>query len=120
MKTVLNQKGYGVPRSELSEDQEAKLKETLTVKPNVVPDYDFGDILLFTGTVLNFVKRRVRIPAQEVVPVFPSIIQMKKLEILSLPKAMMQYGVKKVRRIGHSYEFEQIKNVKLIFIYFNC
>ena len=76
-------------------------------------DYNFGDILLFTGTVLNFVKRRVRIPAENTVPVYPSIIQMKKFEILSLPKVMLQYGVKKVRRIGHSYEFEQIKNYAL-------
>jgi len=84
-----------------------------TIHPLQRGNYYFGDILLFTGTVLNFVKRRVRIPAQDVVPVYPSIIQMKKLEILSLPKAMLQYGVKKVRRIGHSYEFEQIKNYSL-------
>ena len=76
-------------------------------------DYDFGDILLFTGTILNFVKRRVRIPAHTVVPVYPSIIQMKKFEILSLPNAMRHYGIKKVRRIGHSYEFEQIKNYNI-------
>ena len=76
-------------------------------------NYDFGDILLFTGTILNFIKRRVRVPAHTVVPVYPSIIQMKKFEILSLPNAMRHYGIKKVRRIGHSYEFEQIKNYNI-------
>ena len=89
------------------------IRLTYTIHPLLRGNYNFGDILIFTGTPLNFVKRRVRIPAQMDVPVYPSIIQMKKFEILSLPNMMLQYGVKKVRRIGHSYEFEQIRNYAL-------
>jgi uncharacterized protein (DUF58 family) len=42
--------------------------------------------------------------------VYPSIIQMKKFEIRNLDKTAFYYGVKKKRRIGQSYEFEQINN----------
>jgi uncharacterized protein (DUF58 family) len=73
-------------------------------------EYFYGDILLFVGSSINFVKRRVRIPASEMVPVYPSIIQMKQFELYTFPRLSMHYGVKKIRRVGHSYEFEQIKN----------
>ncbi len=43
------------------------------------------------------------------VPVYPSIIQMKKYELKTFARTAVEYGVKKVRRIGHSYEFEHIK-----------
>jgi uncharacterized protein (DUF58 family) len=43
------------------------------------------------------------------VAVYPSIIQMKKYELKTLARTATEYGVKKVRRIGHSYEFEHIK-----------
>ena len=43
------------------------------------------------------------------VPVYPSIIQMRKYELKTFARVANEYGVKKVRRIGHSYEFEHIK-----------
>jgi uncharacterized protein (DUF58 family) len=44
------------------------------------------------------------------VKVVPSIIQMKKYELIALARISTISGIKKLRRIGHSYEFEQIKN----------
>ncbi|MDG1298073.1 MAG: DUF58 domain-containing protein, partial [Saprospiraceae bacterium] len=44
------------------------------------------------------------------IKVFPSIYQMKRYSLLSLKKIQTELGVKKLRKIGHSYEFEQIKN----------
>ena len=42
--------------------------------------------------------------------VYPSIIQMKKYELAHLNKLHQFLGIKKIRRIGHSYDFEQIKD----------
>jgi uncharacterized protein (DUF58 family) len=42
--------------------------------------------------------------------VYPSVIQMKQFELKTLPKISRYHGIKKLRRLGHSYEFEQIKN----------
>jgi uncharacterized protein (DUF58 family) len=70
--------------------------------------YAFGDILLYVRTTLGLVERRVRIPQAAEIPVFPSILQTKKYSLRAFDK-VATHGVKKIRRIGHSYEFEQIK-----------
>ena len=44
------------------------------------------------------------------VPVYPSIIQMKQFELRAFDRVSKTKGIKKLRRLGHSYEFEQIKN----------
>lgn len=83
---------------------------TYMIHPVLRGEYKFGDILLYLGTPLNFIKRKLRVSAESIVPVYPSIIQMKQYELYSFPRLSMHYGVKKIRRVGHSYEFEQIKN----------
>ena len=43
------------------------------------------------------------------VKVYPSFIQMKKYDFLAIDNRLRQIGLKKIRRIGHTMEFEQIK-----------
>ena len=43
------------------------------------------------------------------VPTYPSFKQLKKYELLNINKNAIEYGIKKVRRLGHTMEFEQIK-----------
>lgn len=71
--------------------------------------YSFGDIRLFAQTRLGLIQRHIRIPQTASIPVFPSIIQMKKYALKAFDKSISMQGLKKIRRIGHSYEFEQIK-----------
>ena len=47
--------------------------------------------------------------AGERVPVYPSFLQMRKYELLSQTTIQTEYGNKRMRKIGHSMEFEQIK-----------
>jgi len=47
------------------------------------------------------------------VPTYPSFKQLKKFELVNINKSNLQYGLKKVRRIGQSMEFEQIKDYVL-------
>lgn len=56
------------------------------------------------------VQRRCAEEATESVPVYPSVIQMKQFELKAFQQIAHQSGIKKMRRLGHSYEFEQIKN----------
>lgn len=79
------------------------------VRPLTRGEYVFGHVNLFFTSVLGLVKRRITFEHQKNVPVYPSIIQMKKYELKSFDRAAREFGVKKVRRIGHSYEFEHIK-----------
>lgn len=71
--------------------------------------YHFGNIILLARTPIGLVERRIVIKAQEKIAVYPSIINMKNMEMKVMANISNEYGIKKLRRLGHSYEFEQIK-----------
>ena len=73
-------------------------------------EYHFGAINIFMATQLGLVQRRHRHDYKMMIPVYPSILQMKKYAFMAFDRMTTQKGIKKIRRIGHSYEFEQIKN----------
>jgi uncharacterized protein (DUF58 family) len=73
--------------------------------------YVFGKTNLFVSTRLGLAERRITVRSDaESVPVYPSILQMKQLEIKAIQQISTQHGIKKMRRLGHSYAFEQIKD----------
>jgi uncharacterized protein (DUF58 family) len=72
--------------------------------------YHFGDINLFATSFLGLIERRFVSKAEQMTPVYPSVIQMKNYELKAFRQISHQTGIKKIRRLGHSYEFEQIKN----------
>ncbi len=80
------------------------------IRPTERGQHHFGAINLFVSSRLGLAQRRIVQPAAAMVPVYPSIIQMKKYEFLGSNRIAHGAGLKKIRRIGHSYEFEQIKN----------
>lgn len=84
-------------------------ERTYELRPLSRGEYHFGRINLYLSTGLGLVRRRLRKPVNAMVAVYPSIIQMKKYELKTFARTAIEYGVKKVRRIGHSYEFEHIK-----------
>jgi uncharacterized protein (DUF58 family) len=85
------------------------LQKTYTLRPLTRGEYIFGQVHLYLATNLQLIKRRISTSLEKNVPVYPSIIQMKKYELKTFARTATEYGVKKVRRIGHSYEFEHIK-----------
>ena len=83
---------------------------TYSVHPNTRGDYKFDDFDVFVATdLLGLLQRRFKIPQSKVIAVYPSLIHMKEIELKTLSKVALSQGVKKMRRLGHSYEFEQIK-----------
>jgi len=72
--------------------------------------YTFGAINLFLSSKLGLIQRRLKQEQEMTVPVYPSIIQMKQFELRAFDRVTNQKGIKKMRRLGHSYEFEQIKS----------
>ncbi|MEM0993946.1 MAG: DUF58 domain-containing protein [Bacteroidota bacterium] len=83
---------------------------TYELRPLERGEYGFGDINLYLSTALNLVERRIRVAQEADVAVYPSIIQMKQMELQAFDRISYQQGIKKMRRIGHSYEFDHIKN----------
>lgn len=80
-----------------------------SIRPLTRGSYSFGNINLIVQSGIGLVKRHQCIQSQIEVPVYPSIVQMKKFELQAFAKVANYVGIKKVRRLGHSYEFEQIK-----------
>ena len=71
--------------------------------------YHFGRIIIYVKSELGLVKRRFDIEAGATVQVYPSFVQMRRYELLSQTTIQTEYGNKRMRKIGHSMEFEQIK-----------
>ena len=72
-------------------------------------EYEFGRIILYVRSLLGLLMRRHNIEATETVPVYPSYLQMRKYQLLSQTTIQAEHGNKRMRKIGHSMEFEQIK-----------
>lgn len=79
------------------------------LRPNTRGEYAFGNINLFVYAPLKLVKRHYVFPAEEIVKVYPSYIQMRRYQLLAVSNRLQEAGVKRIRKIGHSMEFEQIK-----------
>ncbi|OPZ17055.1 MAG: hypothetical protein BWZ05_01600 [Bacteroidetes bacterium ADurb.BinA245] len=91
---------------------EAKGKSMIEYKlrPVTRGEYVFHDINVYVQAPLGLVKRRYIFPAQHTVKVYPSFVQMRRYQLLAVSNRLQEAGVKKIRRIGHSLEFEQIKD----------
>jgi uncharacterized protein (DUF58 family) len=94
-------------KSPLKKDEE-KVFEYL-VTPTSRGNYVFGNVNILVTTVIGFVQQKQVFGLRTTVPVYPSIIQMKKFELKTHPFQTASEGVKRHRRMGHSYEFDQIK-----------
>ena len=80
------------------------------VKPVERGEYHFGILNIYVSSVLQMVAKRYRFDASQMVAVYPSYVQMRKYEFLAMSNRLTEFGLKKIRRIGHTMEFEQIKN----------
>ncbi|WP_394749754.1 DUF58 domain-containing protein [Spongiimicrobium salis] len=79
------------------------------VRPVERGEYFFGNLNIYVSTPLRIAKRRYTFQKDEMVPVYPSIIQMQQFDFLAISNKLTEIGLKKIRRIGNTQEFEQIK-----------
>lgn len=90
-----------------------KSLEKIAFKYNLRPvergEYLFGVLNIYASSILGLVSKRFIFNEGEMVPTYPSYIQLRKFELMSISNHLQDYGVKKIRRIGHTMEFEQIK-----------
>jgi uncharacterized protein (DUF58 family) len=79
------------------------------IKPVKRGEYHFGNIHSFVSTPLSFFSRKFTSVAEEIVPVYPAFLQLHHYELLSNATLQGETGTKRMRKIGQSMEFEQIK-----------
>jgi len=95
-------------RMEMQADEEQEV--TYEIRPLERGEYEFGKINMLIESFLGLINRRLQHDYPMSIAVYPSIVQMKKYELRAFDRVSNLQGIKKMRRLGHSYEFEQIKN----------
>jgi uncharacterized protein (DUF58 family) len=83
---------------------------TYRLKPLRRGAYGFGSLLAYVRSPLGLVERRYRFDAARDVPVFPSFLQMRRFQLMAISNRLTEIGVKRIRRVGHSMEFEQVRD----------
>lgn len=81
-----------------------------SVRPVDRGEYVFGHLNVYTSSKLKIVKRKYQFQNEQMVAVYPSFIQMQKYDFLAISNNLTEFGLKKIRRIGNTSEFEQIKD----------
>lgn len=71
--------------------------------------YQFGNVNVFVSSSLGLLERRLVVEQSAEVPVYPSIVQMNAFSAAA-DTSVAVAGSRKLRRMGKSYEFDQIKN----------
>ena len=80
------------------------------LKPVERGEYFFGNLNIFSSTPLKLAKKRDKFDRSQMVKVYPSFIQMRKYDFMAIDRKIAQPGLKKIRKIGHTMEFEQIRD----------
>lgn len=79
------------------------------LKPVDRGEYFFERILCYVRSPLGLLQRRCISEASQMVKVYPATKLLRQYQLLALSDSNQYAGSKKIRKIGHSMEFEQIK-----------
>lgn len=80
------------------------------LRPVTRGEYSFGVVNCFVETKLGLAQRRLSAAEAITVPVYPSFVQMRKYALMAISDRLTEVGVKKIRRIGNTMEFDQIRS----------
>jgi uncharacterized protein (DUF58 family) len=72
--------------------------------------YMFTPQVILMRSPLFLAQRRIIMNTEDDFHVYPSVLQMKRYELKVFNPQTLSQGIKKVRRIGNTSEFEQIRN----------
>ena len=90
------------------------VKGEATVKYQLRPThrgvYGFGRVRVFAATCLALVQRRYTCDEARDVKVYPSYMMLRQYELLAISNNLTEMGIKRIRRIGHNTDFDQIKD----------
>ncbi len=99
---------------EISQKIKASSEKVLQyqLRPTERGEYHFGKLIIYVKSPLKLVAKRFYFDDNKMVPTYPSFMQLRKFDLMALA-FRNDYGIKKIRRIGHTMEFEQIKEYVL-------
>jgi uncharacterized protein (DUF58 family) len=81
-----------------------------SIRPTQRGEYDFGKINCYVSSPLGLVRRLFAFDEQKMVAVYPSFINMRKYELMAISNRLTDIGLKKIRKLGQSQEFDQVRH----------
>ncbi len=92
-------------RLEPGETQQVKYR----LRPVTRGEYTFGRLIVLARSPIRLLIRRYVHSETISIPVYPAFMEMQKYQLLAMSNRLTEAGIKPIRRLGHSSEFEQIK-----------
>lgn len=80
-----------------------------SLEPKERGEYSFGNLNIYASSPLGFISKRFNFQKDAMLPAYPSFVHLRKYELMALQSEFMLGGIKKIRKLGHTMEFEQIK-----------
>lgn len=80
-----------------------------TLRPVSRGEFHFHNLLVFVTSQLGFVKRRFTFHQHMMMPCYPSFLKLRQFELMAISDRLVNVGIKKIRRVGHSTEFDHIR-----------
>ncbi len=87
------------------EEKELKYKVT----PYIRGDYNFGNTNIYASSPLQLATKKYVLGNQKNIQCYPSFLKLQEFNLKAISNNLTNQGSKKIRRIGNSLEFEQIK-----------
>lgn len=79
------------------------------LKPTTRGEYTFGNTLCFVQSPLCLIKRKFNFNTAQTVYVYPAYSLLKQYSLQAISNRFANLGIKKIRRLGNTHEFDQIK-----------
>lgn len=79
------------------------------IKPTKRGEYQFGQLHIFVSC-LGFFERKITQQTPVMIKNYPSFLQMRHYTLIATTNQLHQTGIKRIRKIGATTEFENIKN----------
>ena len=94
-------------------NQQVQKNEEKSIHYNLKPTergvYLFGNVNVYASSPLQLATKKYVLGEEKELKCYPSFLKLREFNIKAFNNATVSYGSKKVRRIGNSLEFEQIK-----------
>lgn len=96
-------------KKHISVDRYERSETVYSLRPLQRGEYQFGDLHVFVKSPLQLVVRRFTFLTKQTVTVYPSYMQLRKYSLNAVSSRLQDAGSKRLRKLGNSVEFEQIK-----------
>ncbi|UKB79150.1 DUF58 domain-containing protein [Chryseobacterium sp. MEBOG07] len=80
-----------------------------SLEPKERGEYHFGGLNIYASSPLGLISKRFTFHKDAMLPAYPSFIHLRKYELMAIQSEFLLGGIKRVRKLGHTMEFEQIK-----------